>query len=206
MESPNYNFLAPFYKFFSRLVFGKALEDATVAMISDMGEKDKILIIGGGNGEILPRVFEVKPKLSIHYCELSKRFIGLAKKKNPYPDEQILFWHKDAFLQENFDYDFVLLPFFLDQFDDQVNTDFLKRIRSNSKPHTQILFADMNGEKIPKWLLSSMFVFFKVFTRLKQNTLPDFERIFNEGGWEKKAEMLFSKGKVLSRRYQKKEV
>ena len=101
---------------------------------------------------------------SISYCELSNKMIGLANKKNPFPKEQITFLEQDAFDLEDFQYDWIVLPFFLDQFNEVKCVHLLKSIKENSKPSSKILFTDMNKKGISRGLLSFMYFFFKMTT------------------------------------------
>lgn len=203
MQSTNYNFLAPFYKILSRLVFGRGLEKATANYLYKIGERQRVLIIGGGNGELLKSLYMVCPSAEVTYCELSSKMIGLANKKSPFPMEQITFIQKDAFTLTGFKYDWVVLPFFLDQFIEERCISFLKKVKERSKENTKILFSDMHKAGISKALLSTMYLFFRVTTGLNNNKLPAFDEVFKESGWKKEAEALFSNGRAVSRVYEK---
>ena len=203
MKNSNYNFIAPFYKLLSRIVFGKSLEKGSSHFFARIKKEDSVLIIGGGNGEILKPLFFICPVASISYCELSNKMIGLANKKNPFPKEQITFLEQDAFDLEDFQYDWIVLPFFLDQFNEVKCVHLLKSIKENSKPSSKILFTDMNKKGISRGLLSFMYFFFKMTTGLKNKELPDFDKVFLESGWEMEEEELFGNGRVVSRVYKK---
>jgi len=203
LNTSNYNFLAPFYKSLSRLVFGKGLEQGATHYFYRIKEKEKVLIVGGGNGELLKSLYNVCPSATVTYCEFSSKMIGLANKKNPFLKEQISFLEKDAFTLEDFGFDWVILPFFLDQFEGEQCVSFLKKIMEKSKENTQILFSDMHEAGISKVLLGTMYFFFKITTGLKNNKLPDFNKVFVEAGWIKEKEELFSNGRVLSGVYGK---
>jgi len=203
LNKTNYNFLAPFYKTLSRIVFGKGLEESSAHYFYKIKEGEKVLIIGGGNGEVLKGLYDSSPRAIVSYCELSSKFIGLANKKNPFPREQIVFLEKDAFDLENFKYHWIVLPFFLDQFKEEECIRILTKMHGESLVHTKILFSDMDGKGCPKWLLSFMFLFFRITTGLKRTSLPGFNKVFQESGWEKQEEGGFSNGKVVSRVYGK---
>lgn len=205
MHLPNYNFLAPFYNIISKIVFGDSLNRASAMYFEEIKKHDTVLIIGGGNGEILRRLYVVNPSVSVTYCELSSTFIGLANKKNPFPKEQIVFLNQDAFELVDFSYDIIVLPFFLDQFSEEQCILFLKRIQEKSKINQKILFSDMHKKGLSKALLKTMFLFFKVTTKLKNNQLPNFSDAFDKAGWSLVKENLSQNSKAISQVYVVKE-
>lgn len=203
MNKTNYNLIAPFYKTLSRIVFGRGLEDSTAHYFHRIKEGEKVLIVGGGNGEVLKRLFSTCPSAEVTYCELSIRFIGLANKKNPFPQDQIIFLEENAFDLRDFKYDWIVLPFFLDQFKEKECIRLLSLIKEGSLDNTKVLFSDMDKNGCPKGLLSFMYLFFRVTTGLKSKSLPAFEKVFQESGWEMGEEKGFSNGKVVSRVYRR---
>ena len=68
--SNNFNTIAPVYDFLAKMVFGRSLERAQAAFLSDLETKvkAKVLIVGGGTGKVL----ELLPEgldLQIDYVE-----------------------------------------------------------------------------------------------------------------------------------------
>ena len=70
-----------------------------------------MLILGGGNGEILPFLFENFPQLELDYVEASSKMIKMAK-KNSHQNQRVHFVHTDKIPASN--YNSVYCAFFLD--------------------------------------------------------------------------------------------
>ena len=184
----NYNYLAPFYKILSRIVFGRSIERVNERVVGMVENKGSILLLGGGNGEILSYLERESGWNSILFCDFSEQMIHLAKKRSK--DSRITFVHKNAFNLEDFDYDYIALPFFLDQFKEQNSIELLNKIRERSKPQTKLLFTDMNPKKLNSVLLRTMYLFFRMTTGLRQQSLPKFDEVFAKSKWEVEKEDL----------------
>jgi ubiquinone/menaquinone biosynthesis C-methylase UbiE len=78
----NYDPLARYYDFLSRLVYGRTQVDAQVQMLDQVRPGDKLLIVGGGTGWILETLAALYPNgLQITYVEPSKVMIRLARRR-----------------------------------------------------------------------------------------------------------------------------
>ena len=72
-----YDYIAPFYQFFSKLVFGDLLFEAQTLFLTKDLTPNKILIVGGGTGELLSFCLNQYPAVRITYVESSKKMTSL---------------------------------------------------------------------------------------------------------------------------------
>ncbi|MEO1255896.1 MAG: hypothetical protein AAFY41_13590, partial [Bacteroidota bacterium] len=78
MAVNNFNSVAPFYDFLSKLVFDSSLLRAQKIYLDRIRSTDKVLILGGGTGEILKFV----PKCeSLYFLDKSSKMIEIAERK-----------------------------------------------------------------------------------------------------------------------------
>ena len=73
-----YSFIAPFYSFLAKLIFGNDLKELKTQFVANLEQK-KILIIGGGDGL---DYWDFQADLSGEYWEISEAMLGKAKKKS----------------------------------------------------------------------------------------------------------------------------
>jgi ubiquinone/menaquinone biosynthesis C-methylase UbiE len=78
---PSFDPVAPFYDSLAFIVYGNTLIRAKKAFIHCLPEKGKLLLIGGGTGNILNDVLRSRKALFIDFIEPSKKMISLAVKK-----------------------------------------------------------------------------------------------------------------------------
>lgn len=207
--STNYNLIAPLYGIISKLVFGNSLINASAHFFGELPEEGNVLIVGGGNGRILKKLYLIKPNLKIVYCDNSQKMIDLSKKINPFRSEQCTFKCESAFDLQLSACDAVICPFFLDQFSNIDVLQFLNTCKSYTKESGVILFTDFNSKSsknfkwVHKTLIKSMYFFFALTTGLKQRSLPDFENAFLNNGWKVYKNWNSKNGLIMSSVYRK---
>jgi ubiquinone/menaquinone biosynthesis C-methylase UbiE len=59
MKNKNFDFIAPYYDFLSKLIFGKRLRIAQTSLLSKIPRHQRILLVGGGTGWILPELLQI---------------------------------------------------------------------------------------------------------------------------------------------------
>ena len=104
------------YDHLKRLVFGKALDKAQIALIPYIPSQARILIIGGGTGQIITDILERKPVKQITYVELSAKMLQAAKNRvSSRKIDNVQFFRGTAdFLKEQSAFDVIITPFVLD--------------------------------------------------------------------------------------------
>ncbi|WKK75918.2 class I SAM-dependent methyltransferase [Marivirga salinae] len=196
----NFNRIAFLYDFLKRLIFSQQLEKAGKYFLDTIPSSSKILIIGGGTGEILKNF---NSSHHITYLELSEVMIRKAKKVNS--NSRIEFVQADILeWTTNDKFDYVISPFILDCFDEmQLDQIFsgLKNLLNKEGSWIQTDFYPKNrGHKL---LINIMYLFFNWATNLKVKKLADFDSLFKKYNFIFKRKALFYHSMVESRIYQK---
>lgn len=167
MAVNDFDSIAPFYDRLAKLVFGKSLLNAQIAHISEIREKDHVLVLGGGTGEILEHIPFCK---SVDYVEKSKQMIRRAERRQINLSINFI---QQSFLTVELDkqYDIIICPFFLDCFDHSNLNYVVGKIESLLNTDGRLLVIDFDKERVNKILLKSMFLFFVAVARLATSEL-----------------------------------
>ncbi|MEB2784611.1 class I SAM-dependent methyltransferase [Algoriphagus persicinus] len=188
----HYSFLTPIYNRLTKLVFGDQLMLAKSHFAENLSNK-KVLIIGGGDGLDYSGFQE---QLVGEYWELSKSMLDKAKIKL---GESKLTFHLGGFQAEKRKvFDEVWLHFVLDTMLDEEIVSLLGEIRKSVKPEGKIYLADFFAPKnsYQRFLNRSMITFFRIVTKHKRATIPDYEEILFGENWKKNSEKEFLEGWV----------
>ena len=184
MEMINFNRIAPYYDTLSKIVFGNALLEASECFLHKLPPQGNVLFIGGGSGEILPRLMKEKDQLVIDFVEMSERFISKAKRKlNPDLAKRVHFIHGDqSEIAPDKKYDAIITFCVVDVYPQQEAEVFCSQIISHLKPGGIWLFADFVPAKniFQKWMVKMMYFFFRIVSNLPALKLPDYELIFQK--------------------------
>jgi hypothetical protein len=164
-------------------MYGNSLLAIQHLLIKELPLKGRLLILGGGNGQILPSIYNQSPNLKITFLEASSKMIALAKKQTP-TRQDIIFIHSDSVESMKIDCDYVYASFFLDLFSPSYMKDIVQTIENYQKYPLTWFIADFHlGPTLKYRLLRALQVklsilFFTITTNHHQNFLPDVFRFF----------------------------
>jgi ubiquinone/menaquinone biosynthesis C-methylase UbiE len=202
----NYNNSAWFYDRLSRMVYGRALNNAQVYLLQYIPPGSAILIVGGGTGWILEDLTKLHPSgLSITYAEIAPNMMALSKKRN-IGNNQVTFINNAV---ENVplptDFDVVFTPFLFDNFTEQTFQKVFIHIHLSLKPNGNWLNCDfqLSGKCWQRVLLRSMFLFFKIVCNIEASKLPDIEKYFEYFDYQAIAQQTFFGNFIISKVYKK---
>jgi len=202
----NFDNSAWFYDKLSRLVYGKALVNAQVYLLSFAPAGSKILIAGGGTGWILEELTKLHPSgLTIIYAEVSANMIALSKKRNTGKNQVTFINDAVENITLPHDFDVIFTPFLFDNFLEDTMAKVFNHLHSILKPGGLWLNADfqLTGKWWQQVLLKTMFVFFKVLCRIEASKLPAIEKYFNEAGYGVVDERTFFNDFIVARVYER---
>lgn len=200
----NFNFIAPFYNFLQRLIFGNHLQKAQSFFLNEIKPSSTVLIIGGGSGEIISSIFQVSIPEKVVFVEQSSKMIELAKpkvknNKVEFVCSDILDWDNDE------KFDVIVLPFILDCFSTDMVVQVLQKMKLNLREKGSILFTDFVVKprkfSFSKFLIFAMYFFFKVTAKLKVSELPDFDLAFQMAGFKLVKKNSFVRGTLEAKVY-----
>lgn len=180
----NYNFIAPYYDFISRTIFGKAIIRAQACLLPHIPPNSHLLIAGGGSGWILEEVARVHPNgLTIIYIDNAEKMIALAKKRKCGANKVIFICEPIEKYSSTQQFDCVLTAFFFDNFIIEKAAAVFEKIHHHLKAGGSWLYADFAPTNLVKkyWqkiLLKVMYFFFSVVSKIEAQELADLSALF----------------------------
>ncbi len=177
-----FNFIAPFYTFLSRLIFGKNLDAAQLFYLDQIKPDDHILILGGGSGSLLQSLLTRNPKLRIDYIDISSNMLELAKQKAQHTSTINFILGTERNIPKS-TYSVVITNFYLDMFTDNSLNRIINTIKVSLSKNATWLAVDFVSEKWwQKVLLWIMYRFFKIVTGIEARQLPNWtSSLLDEG-------------------------
>ncbi|MFY0687697.1 MAG: class I SAM-dependent methyltransferase [Cyclobacteriaceae bacterium] len=202
MRHPNdFDRIAPYYDSLVKLVFGNALLEASIHFFDGIRRYDRLLVVGGGTGRILPYLDHCE---QIDYVEMSTEMIERAKANSL---SHVNFIQQDFLELDDDLYDVVLCPFFLDVFGPEKLKAVMNKIEGLLLPGGKLVVTDftMPSSGLQQLFLNAMLKFFKWTTRLESNKLPDIKALVHTAGFDVIDEAEYYNEWVFSGIYQKRE-
>ena len=193
----NFDFIAPFYDYIAQIVFGDTLLKSQKWLINQLKKDTEVLIVGGGTG----KSFEGMEKdFSITYLEKSGKMISYAERR--LNTAKVQFICEDFLrLETDLAYDYIILPFFLDNFNQYYLDAAIKKCKILLKNEGRLLVADFDSEKTPPILSFSMHLFFRIFSNLESARLKNIHESIIKNDFLPEREAFFRRGVIFSRVY-----
>ncbi len=192
----SYDKLAPFYDRLKKFVFGITIIEAEQVYLQHIVNK-KILIIGGGSGEILEVIDHSN---YVWFIDSSAKMIEIAQSR--VISERITFIQDEFPLgyDMNQKYDIIISNFFLDLFDNRELYKVIKSIKGMIDEHGQLIVTDFRRTHHlwNNFVLWIMHLFFNVVTGLKNKSIKPLDQILVDQGFTRidiryfRNEMIFS--------------
>jgi len=180
----DFNGIAPFYDWLSKIIFGKQLLRASECFINQLPETGNVLYIGGGSGILLNNILEDKPKITIDFVEKSEKFIAIAKQNLHLKYlNQVNFVHgTENDLPLKSAYQAIITFFIIDLFSEQKAANFCKKIDVHLLPNGIWLLTDFvaTNNIFTQWLLKLMYFFFKLVANVQVKKLPNYDLFFEQ--------------------------
>jgi SAM-dependent methyltransferase len=180
-----FNFIAPFYDGLAKIAFGSHLKNAKNKYLQLINPEDKVLIIGGGTGDVLKSIIKNNPEQCVTYIEASSKMLAYAQNKIiPYNPGKVEFIHDNIISSEKYrNYNVIITNFFLDLFNDS-ELDSTGNVLYDCLSKEGIwIFTDFRSSKgNPVWqvpMISLMYLFFGLVAGLKTRKLANFNAFFN---------------------------
>lgn len=199
----NFDRVAYVYDYLAKCIFkARKLKKVQTAFLGCMHLGARVLIVGGGTGEIL----EWLPKgkhLFVDYVELSARMLERAKLRKAQTTETH-FIQSNA-LEHSGLYDFIIAHFFLDCFDEDELPKMLKHLSNQVKVGGKLLVSDFchNGKRKDEFLNRLMHLFFRLFANLSSKKLQNIRAVIRASGLVETHYQTFDRGQLFSAVYEK---
>lgn len=178
-----FDFVAPYYDFISKLVFGSVIEQTKTSLFSNITHGSKVLFIGGGSGYSLERLLISRKNLVIDFVDPSRKMI--LKAKNRVKDSSEVNFHQIHIEEFSGDaYDFVITEFFFDLFGQKRIIELVRIISSKINKKGNWIDTDFREPSYfkNKIILKLMYQFFKITVNIASNKLVYTKPIFKNAG------------------------
>ena len=185
----NYDPIARYYDFLSRLFFGKSEILAQVRLLGYVHAGSRMLIVGGGTGWILEEIADRYPAgLRITYVESSGEMMRLAKRRRvggsvvSFVEQPI-----EAFVTDE-RYDCILTGFLFDNFSAGLAARVIGRLCPMLEADGCWLFADFYYRRRESrfWqglMLRVMYFSARLICKVDARELPDMDDLFAQSGY-----------------------
>jgi tRNA (cmo5U34)-methyltransferase len=198
----SFNRIAPIYDQLSFLVFRNRLIEAKKAFVSFIPRNSRVLLMGGGTGNILNFILSSDSSVIIDFVDPSSKMISIAR-KNLHTDfqPQVNFICGDeTSIPAGIAYDVSSSFFVMDCFIQENALAFAKAITASLKQNGIWLFADFfdSGNVTHRFIVKSMYQFFRIVAGIESSKLPEYEKVFQQSGFNAVNEKEFMNGLVKS--------
>ncbi len=182
--------LARWYRWLEYAAFGGALRKRREAFLFELGNPQKVLVLGDGDGRFLQVFAALYPNARVDAVDVSAGMVELARARVP----SATFHLADAreFLFEG-QYDLAVAHFFFDCFEEQELASMLKKIRTE-----RWLVSEFRNTRWSGVVLRALYLFFRVTTGLRVRALPEHWKILEALGYRREKEQRGLEGLVVS--------
>lgn len=191
----NCDLIAPWYRWFEYLAFGKALERCRRHYLAEVANARRVLILGDGDGRFTAEFLRKNSAATVDSVDLSPRMLSLAKRRiagDRLDATRLCLRQGDArTIEFAGKYDLVVSHFFLDCFTTGELRTLTARISAAACLRAQWLVSEFclpdRGIQRPAaaLLIKAMYLFFRALTGLRTNSLPDYAPVFEENGFRR---------------------
>jgi len=208
--SNNYDPVARYYDFLSRVVFGRTEIDAQVEMLRYVRPGDRLLIVGGGTGWILEKIVDCGISgLQITYVEPSRVMMRRARRRHR-GDNAVSFVQLPVEQFSNGErFDCILTGFVFDNFTQEHSEEIVRALDGLLVAGGHWLYADLYyypGKGGSWWhglMLRSMYWTARLVCKVEANCLPDMEGCFAQVGYTVICRASYYQGFIQSIVYRK---
>lgn len=194
MNNSYFDKLAPWYFFLEKLIFEDQLQECRTSQTKRLTNARNVLILGDGNGRFLESFLEANKYANIESIDISKKMISLAKNRIGLilNGRKVNFINADVFKWEfpKNKYDLVVANFFLDCFTIPELKNLTEKISVSLIPKGKFIYGDFNipnsffKKNLFYLMLSLMYIFFRIFTRISARSLYDPSFLLIQNGFK----------------------
>lgn len=212
---PSFDRLAPAYHALERVSFGPLLHRCRTAHLDRLDGCRRALVLGDGDGRFLADLLRVNQRIVVDSLDISPGMIALARRrvaKIPGAPDRVRFVAADARTASLPDsrYDLIVTNFFLDCFPTNELAPLVDRVACASASDATWLDGDFRlpvggwSRLAARLLLTTMYAFFRLTTRLPARQLVDPAPFLSARGFVLETETALLRGMLSSRLWTRK--
>ena len=169
------------------------------AFLHIIPDNAKILVVGGGTGKIIIYLEDLSCQLEIDFVEPSANMIKRAKKRQA-SHLQVYFHHHPILELETADYDVIFTNFFFDQFSQDQAQLIVQHLKPKLRPNGSLIFSDFVNTNYfwDRLITRLMFYFFQITANIRVNTLPCYNSLFSELGFNENSSKKISRNIIAT--------
>lgn len=201
-----FNRLAPIYDPLKRLVFGDAIYRSAARYLNAIPAGARVLVIGGGTGEVLTALMASDPSCEIWFIEASSEMLRRAQQRVAHLPARVHFIHgTEDDIPDGIRFEAIHMSFFLDVFPDEALPALCGRLASVLHPAGVWLVSDFvdSGSSWHRHLLTVMYSFFRRVSDVGAKSLPRWQEHIEHAGWKESASGMFYADFIKSAVYRK---
>jgi ubiquinone/menaquinone biosynthesis C-methylase UbiE len=186
----NCDSIARWYRWLEYAAFGGALRRRREAFLFELGNPQKVLVLGDGDGRFLQVFTALYPEARVDAVDISARMIELASARAPGAAFHLADAREFAFEEE---YDLATAHFFFDCFEAEELAPLLGRVRTK-----RWLVSEFRNTPWSRPFVRGLYFFFRLTTGLRVTRLPDHRAALQELGFRMEREETALKGALVS--------
>ena len=191
----DFDFIAPWYRFFEHLAFGRRLQKHRLFFLSAAQSARHALVLGDGDGRFLEQLALRHPLLSVDALDLSPVMTNLARQRlSGVPSVHFITGDARTEPLPKSSYDFIATHFFLDCFTNGELNDLIGRLARHAAADARWVVSEFQRPDalLPGWhaalWLKAMYFFFRLTAGLATRTLPNYRPLLTAYGFVLAAE------------------
>ena len=181
--------IARWYRWLEYAAFGGALRNRREAFLFELGNPQRVLVLGDGDGRFLQVFRALYPQAQIDAVDVSERMIALAKARV----DGVMFHVADARKFPFEEYDLAVAHFFFDCFEERELSAMLARIETKNWLVSEFRSAPWSWP-----VLRALYFFFRLTAGLRTKALPDHRKMLDGLGYRMKKEQNALRGLLAS--------
>ena len=197
----NFNKIAPFYDDLVKLVFGDSVQNATNHYLNQIPGNSKILILGGGTGQLLDEMNHLSCGSNVTYVDAAQGMVAQAKLRK-HKNISVKFLCLSVFELDQEPFDVIITPFFLDLFSNAELQVLSSRLKGFLPKGGYWLFSDFvtSGSIYQKLFIRFLYLLCGFACGVTSTKLPNYDIVFGNE-FSLLSDNLSSRGLITSRIY-----
>ncbi len=208
IQKHGYDSVAAVYDPLARFFLGRSMNRARASFLTRFRPGARILILGGGTGDLLPELLAAVPTVRVDFVEPSQAMLRRARRRAGTGAAGVTFVRGDHSCIPGSGYDVVCTNFLLDGLCKQEAEQVMEEVKGRLQPNGTWLITDFHASRrlSHRLLTITMYCFFRGVAGIRATALPDYDVLFARHGLCMERENCFMGGFIRARLYRRPEV